>query len=404
MKKTIIKRIFTSLTILALVQNANAQCDPRTGFDPVGRPCGGAIQTSTVFLRIAPDARGAAMGDAGIATEADANSMHYNASKMVFAANPFSGSVTYTPWLQALGVNDVYMAYLSGYAQFGSGERKQAAGLSVRFFSLGQIPFADDIGTPLNVGQPREVEVAAAYARQLSKNLSVAGSLKFIYSNLATGQTVANSAEPIRSARAGAVDVSMTYRKPFLIGDKKSDLQVGLAISNLGNKVNYNRTSDFLPTTLGIGLGWSYHFDQYNQINLAFDISKLLVPTPRPLDTADVDGNRIPDWKDASPVEGVFNSFADAPGGAREELKELMYSVGVEYWYDKQFAVRAGYYYEDRSKGGRRYLTAGLGLRYSFLGINLSYLVPQGGIRGPLDNTLRFSLIFDLNSFKPDQE
>lgn len=403
MKKVIIKGILSSLTILSLANTAIAQCGS-TGYDPLGRPCGGTIQTSTVFLRINPDARSAGMGDAGIATEADANAMHFNASKMVFAANPFSASATYTPWLQSLGVNDVYMAYLSGYTQFGSGERKQAAGLSVRFFSLGQIQFTDDIGTPLNVGQPREMEIAAAYARQLSPNLSVAGSLKYIYSNLATGQSVANSAEPIRSAQAGAVDISMTYRKPFKIGDKQSNLQVGLAINNLGNKVNYNRTADFLPTNLGLGLGWSYNLDEFNQLNFAFDINKLLVPTPQPLDTADVDRNGIADWKDISPVEGIFKSFGDAPGGASEELKELMYSIGVEYWYDKQFAVRVGYFYEDRSKGGRQYLTAGLGLRYSFLGINMSYLVPQGGTRGPLDNTLRFSLIFDLNSFKPDKD
>ncbi|MFM2266598.1 MAG: hypothetical protein RL757_38 [Bacteroidota bacterium] len=396
MKKRIFSSALSLVSMLALVHStANAQCTTGPNGTKVtitGQPCSGTIQTATVFLRIAPDARGGAMGDAGIATGADANSIHYNASKSVFADQETSISATYTPWLQGLGVNDIYLAYLAGYKQFGSGENKQAINFELGYFSLGKISWTDDQGLPISEGSPRELVAAASYARQLGKNLAIGGTVKYVYSNLASGLSVGG--ETVSSGQAGAVDISLTYNKPLKISGeaKKADLRVGLAISNIGNKINYVRTADFLPANLGLGAGFTYHIDKFNDFTVALDINKLLVPSP--------DSART--WRNKSPIEGIFSSFGDAAGGGKEELQELMYSLGLEYWYDKQFAVRAGYFYEHKNKGGRQYFTAGLGLRYNFLGINMSYLVPTSSQRGPLDNTLRFSLLFDLNSFKAE--
>lgn len=384
--------------ILTTKNTAFAQCID--GFLPNGQSCGGTVQTAVPFLRINPDARSGAMGDVGIGLSADANSINFNASKLAFATQNFGASLSYTPWLRNLGVNDIYMAYGTGFYQFGT-KVKQAVGIGLRYFSLGNITWTDFNAQPLGEGSPREFEIATSYSRQLSPNLAVGATGKFIYSNLASGQSPdGGGGDRIQSGIAGAVDISLTYRKPIKMDAGKSDLTIGAVVSNVGNKISYLRSADFLPTNLGIGAAWDIPFDQYNSIVIAADINKLLVPTPQPNDSTDANNNKIPDWKDASVVSGMFKSFSDAPGGISEEFKELVYSVGVEYWYDKQFAVRAGYFYENKSKGGRQYFTVGLGLKYNVLGINLSYLVPTSSQRGPLDNTLRFSLLFDAASFK----
>ena len=395
MKKSVFTLIISSL-FLTLGTSLSAQC--YGGVTPDGQDCGGTLQTAVPFVLINPDARSGALGDAGIAISADANAIHFNASKYALSAQKFGMSLTYTPWLKNLGVNDIYLAYAAGYYQFG-GSVKQAVGFSLRYFSLGSIQWTDYNAQPLGEGNPREIEVAASYSRQLSENFAVGATAKYIYSNLATGQSVDGS-EKIASGNAGAVDISMTYRKPIPMAAGKSSLTIGAAIKNIGNKVTYLRSSDFLPTNLGIGAAWEIPLDQYNSITLIADVNKLLVPTPRPKDSTDTNGNGIPDWKDVSPISGIFKSFGDAPGGLSEELKEINFSLGVEYWYDKQFAVRAGYFHEDKQKGGRQYFTVGLGLKYNVLGINLSYLVPTSSQKGPLDNTLRFSLLFDAASFK----
>lgn len=393
------KAILTCLTLLSILLSVNsiqAQCDPVSGKNVLGQPCGGTIQTAVPFLRINPDARSGAMGDVGIAISPDANAMHFNASKLAMADQKFGGSLSYTPWLRNLGVNDIYLAYLSGFYQFGSGV-KQAVGVSLRYFSLGDIQWTDYNAVSLGTGSPREFEFAASYSRQLSENLSVGATGKYIYSNLATGQSVngGGAGEAIHSGTSGAVDISMTYKQPIKRNGGKGDYTVGVAISNIGGKVNYYKSQDFLPTNLGIGGALNLPFDQFNRIVFALDLNKFLVPTPIPLAQ---DPTRS--WKDVGPVAGIFKSFADAPGGFSEELKEVNISAGAEYWYDNQFAFRAGYFYEDKDKGGRQYLTVGLGLKYSVVGINLSYLVPTSSSRGPLDNTLRFSLLFDAASFK----
>jgi hypothetical protein len=398
MKKTLIILFATGLFFgtNTFVSAQQKGCDPFTKKDPLGRDCGGAVQTAVPFLMINPDARSGAMGDVGIGISPDANAIHFNASKYAMATQPFGMSLTYTPWLRSLGVTDIYLAYAAGYYQFGTNV-KQAIGVSLRYFSLGSIQWTDFNASVLGEGTPREFETAVSYSRQLSKNLSVGATGKFIYSNLATGLSADGGSEKISSGRAGAVDFSMTYRLPMKMAAGKSELMIGAVVKNIGNKITYLRSSDFLPQNLGIGAAWDIPLDQYNSIVVAMDINKLLVPTPG--DTTR-NANGVLTWKDKSPVSAMLGSFGDAPGGAQEELKEFNFSAGVEYWYDKQFAVRAGYFHEHAEKGGRRYFTVGLGLKYNVMGINLSYLVPTSSQRGPLDNTLRFSLLFDAASFR----
>lgn len=364
------------------------------------------IVTAVPFLRIVPDARFGGMGDCGIAMAPDPNSMHFNASNLAFAEKDFGVSATYTPWLRALGLSDVYLAYLSAYGKI---DKNQSIGFGLRFFSLGSIQFTDFQGNPLQTFRPNEFEISAAYARQLSKNFSAGLTMKFIYSRLANNINVGGY--DVRPGTAVAADLSFTYRKPMKINDHKALLTAALAISNLGTKISYTQSAnrDYIPTNLGLGFSFSYDFDEHNSITAGLDVNRLLVPTPIPRQIPDENGdlvdnpnfdtdvNGIPDFKEQSVPAAMFSSFGDAPGGAVEELREFNVSTGLEYWYDKQFAVRAGYFYEHPKKGGRRYLSVGLGVRYSVFGINFSYLVPTSNNRNPLDNTLRFSLTFDFD-------
>jgi hypothetical protein len=383
-----------------------AQCN--NGINPItGERCANAVTSAVPFLRITPDSRGGAMGDAGLATTADANSMHYNPSKIAFADKKVSVSATFTPWMRAIGLNDVYLAYLSGYSKL---DDRQGIGFSLRYFSMGEIDFTDDFGGALGTGRPNEFEVAAGYSRKLSDKLSAGVSAKFIYSNLATGQQVEGI--EIRPGIAGAADISMTYRTPMNAGDRKGDFALGLAVHNLGNKVTYtsSRVRDYLPMNLGLGMAYTLHLDDYNRLTLTTDFNKLLVPTPcdDPI-AANCDGldgtepNQVADYREYAPVRAVFSSFGDAPGGFQEELKEITTSIGVEYWYDDQFAVRGGYFREHYSKGNRKYFTVGLGVKYQVFGLNFSYIIPTTNQRNPLDNTLRFSLIFDFAAFDEEE-
>jgi len=346
------------------------------------------------FLRIVPDARGGAMGDVGIATAADPNKMHYNPSALAFANKNVSVSATYTPWMRALGLQDVYLAYLSGYTKL---DEFQTLGFGLRYFSLGDIEFTDENGQSLGQGRPNEFEFAGAYSRKLTDKFSAAVGAKFIYSNLATGQRVEGT--EIKPGIAGGADLSVTYKTPIKVTKNDSELTIGAAVSNLGSKITYTNSinRDFIPTNLGLGLAWKFNLDEYNSLTITSDFNKLLVPTPRPDIDEDADG--IPDYRQLSPIGGVFRSFSDAPGGFSEELKEITTGLGAEYWYDDQFALRAGYFYEHYSKGNRKYFSVGLGLKYNIFGINFSYLVPTTNQRNPLDNTLRFSLLFDFAAF-----
>ncbi|MEY4935510.1 MAG: hypothetical protein RIS64_1869 [Bacteroidota bacterium] len=386
MKNFFFRLVGASAILTTVTTTLTGQCHDK--IDPLGRPCRNVIQTAVPFMRIAPDARSGAMGDVGIATSPDANAMHFNASKLVFAEQSTGASVTYTPWLRNLGVDDIYLADFAGFYQFGEGKRKQAVGIDLRYFSLGKIDWTDENGTRLSEGVPREFSAAVGYSRQLTDKLSVGLTGKFIYSNLAAGLSIGS--QQIGSGKAGAADVSLTYKTPIKMSDKKTNLMLGLAVSNIGSKVTYVKNGDFLPTNMGLGAAWEIPLDQYNTITFALDVNKLLVPTP----------DSLGEWRTLGSVAGIFRSFADSKSNFGEKMRELYWSTGVEYWYDKQFAVRAGYFYEHSTKGGRQYFTAGLGLKYNVFGINLSYLVPTTSQRNPLDNTLRFSLLFDLGSFK----
>jgi len=384
---------YLSLFALALLLSGQAQAQCLSG-DP--KDCPNAIITAVPFLRIVPDARSAAMGDAGIAISADANAMHFNASKLAFIDSDHGISASYSPWLRSLGLQDVYLAYLSGFKRLGD---DQTLGASLRYFSLGDLQFTDINGLSLGQGKPNEFEISLAYARKLSEYFSAGLTGKFIYSNLAGGQQIDNI--DIVPATAGAVDISFTYQAPINIADK-STLRIGTSISNIGSKISYTKSEfkDFMPGNLGIGGALEMNFDDYNQLTFTMDINKLLVPTPiSPDDTVNYDANNnlYPDFREKPLFEGVFGSFTDAPGGFSEEMREISFCWGAEYWYNKQFAFRAGYYYEHFTKGNRQFLTAGLGLRYNVFGLNVSYLVPTSNQRSPLDNTLRFSVIFHFD-------
>lgn len=359
---------------------------------PSGGPCINTVVTAVPFLRIAPDARGGAMGDAGLALSPDANAMHYNASRLAFTDEDLALSATYTPWLQALGLNDVYLAYLAGHKQL---DENQTVGASVRYFSLGSIQFTDDNNNALGIGQPNEFEIAVAYARRLSPNFGVSISAKYVNSNLAAGQQV--NGQILQAGQAFAADLGVNYRSEPL-GPNGNIFSFGAAITNVGNKIGYSLDTirDFLPANLGIGGAYTFNIDEYNKLTLTAEINKLLVPTP--CDGAEGCPRTNEEINDLSPVSGLLTSFGDAPDGFGEELRELTWTVGAEYWYAEQFAVRGGYFHEDNTKGGRRYLTAGIGLKYNIFGINLSYLVPTSNQRTPLDNTLRFSLLFDFGA------
>jgi hypothetical protein len=388
--------VILGLTLFS-IQLVNAQCylgEDGRYYNLDGTPCTNTVVSAVPFLRIISDARSGAMGDAGIAVSADPNAMHFNASKLVFSDQSLGLAATYTPWLRSIGLNDVYLAYLTGFKKI---DDLQTVGFGLRYFSLGSIQFTDPNGTPLNTGRPNEFELSGAYARKLSEKLSAAVTGKFIYSNLAAGNIV--NGEVIEPGIAGAADFSMTYKTPIKVSKGESDLTIGLAITNIGSKITYTNSlfRDFLPANFGLGGAWTFNFDTHNSLTFTTDINKMLVPTPCQGLDCDQDRDGRADYKDVSPVSAIFSSWADAPEGLSEEIKEFTYSVGTEYWYDKQFAVRAGYFSEHRQKGNRKFFTVGLGLKYNLFGLNFSYLVPTTSRRNPLDNTLRFSMLFNFN-------
>ncbi len=388
--KNLLLLVVSTIT-LTLTTNAQITLGNGTGDSYLN-----TVTTAVPFLRIAPDARSGGMADVGIAISPDANSIFWNASKLVFIddEHPSGISITYTPWLKNL-VNDIYLAYLTGYWKV---DELQALSASLRYFSLGTITFTDASGNILQDFRPNEFAFDLAYSRKLADNLSAGLNLKYLYSNLATGQVV-NGVE-IKPAQGVAADLSMFYTNTFKTNGKKSDLGLGLNISDIGNKITYTSSieKDYIPTNLGLGAAYGINFDDYNKLTLALDLNKLLVPTP---DTTDSDPqNGIPDFKEQTVISGMLSSFGDAPNGFSEEMHEIIIAAGLEYWYDQKFAVRTGYFYEDDTKGGRQFFTVGLGLRYNVFGLDFSYLVPTSNNQNPLDNTLRFTLMFNLDALK----
>ncbi|MCO6498173.1 MAG: type IX secretion system outer membrane channel protein PorV [Chitinophagaceae bacterium] len=353
------------------------------------------VTTAVPFLRISPDARAGGMGDAGIATIPDASSIFWNLSKIPFAKSNSAISLTYTPWLKALDLNDVYLISASGYHQM---DEEQAISASVRYFSLGNIQFTDNSGYPLQQYRPREFSIDAGYSRKLSEVLGVGIALRYINSSLANGTSGGATYKP-GSAVAG--DLSLFYNGSES-GDE-SGFNAGLVLSNLGSKIAYTsdaQEKDYIPANFGLGASYVNVFDETSKLTVALDINKLLVPTPPALG----DSAGLANYRDKSVISSWISSFGDAPGGFKEELKEFTISAGAEFSYNDQFLFRAGYFYEAPTKGDRKYFTIGAGLNYNMFGLNFSYLIPTGsGVnRNPLSNTLRFSILFNLdkdNSF-----
>jgi hypothetical protein len=350
------------------------------------------VTTAVPFLRISPDARSGGMGDIGVATIPDANSSFWNQAKYPFAVSKSAIAVTYTPWLKGLGLNDVYLASMAGYYKL---DDNQAISASLRYFSLGNIQFTDNLGNNLQTYRPREFAFDAGYSRKLSDNLGIGIALRYINSNLASGQSSSGSTYKTGSSVAG--DISLFHDGTTRSSDG-SGLNWGIALSNLGSKISYTNDAserDFIPANLGLGVAYVKAFDESNKVTFGLDINKLLVPTP----PAVGDSAGLVNYHSKGVVSSWFSSFTDAPGGFKEEMREFQISVGAEYMYNDQFAFRAGYFYEDPTKGNRKYFTVGAGLNYNMVGLNFSYLVPSGsGInRNPLSNTLRFSIIFNLD-------
>jgi hypothetical protein len=355
---------------------------------------------------IAPDARGGALGDAGVATSPDVNSMHWNPAKYAFIDKKMGFSLSFSPWLRKL-VNDIYLGYLAGYYKI---DDRQTVAMTMRYFSLGEILFTDEIGNPLNYYSPYEFSIDGTYARKFSERWSGGIAARFIYSNLTQGQYVGGAESS--AGTSVAADISIYNVNPIEMGALDGVFAWGLNISNIGAKISYSQTNikkDFIPTNFRIGPSLQINIDEFNSMTFTLDINKLLVPTP-PIYARDTNGQFVTDASgekeilkgmnpDVSVVNGMMQSWYDAPNGFSEEMREFSFAVGVEYWYNKLFAIRGGFFYEDKTKGNRKFFTLGAGLKYNVFSLDFAYLIPLEQ-QNPLENTLRFSLQFDFDAFK----
>jgi hypothetical protein len=363
------------------------------------------ITTAVPFLMIAPDARGGGMGDAGVSSAPDANSMHWNPAKYAFIDKDMGFSVSYSPWLRAL-VSDINLAYLAGFKRI---DDKQTIGASLLYFSLGDITFTDITGEIIGNYKPNEFAVDVTYSRKLGPKWSAAVSARFIHSQLTQGQNVAGAAT--KAGNAGATDVAFYYTTPLKSNSLYGgSFNLGVNISNIGSKISYsddNTEKDFIPTNLRFGPSITLDIDEYNTLSFMIDVNKLLVPTsPVYGNDTIINGNDTTINKNVilagrdpniGIVRAMYQSFYDAPGGFEEEMREFSFSIGAEYWYDKQFGIRGGYFWEDRTKGNRKFFTLGASLRYNVFGLDFSYLIPTDQ-KNPLENTLRFTLTFNFDA------
>jgi hypothetical protein len=343
-----------------------------------------AISTAVPFLNITPDSRSGAMGDAGVALSPDVNANYWNPAKLAFIEDNNDISLSYSPWLRHL-VPDVSLAYLSYAHKIND---RNTFGASLRYFNLGSIQLIDQNQVDQGTYKPSEFSLDASFARKFGNNLSLGLTMRYIYSNFSNGAFISGTGQQNRAGSAIAAGVSLFYSNPY--GDNKT-FSFGTNISNIGNKISYsdNGAKYFLPTNLKMGVANTWAIDSTNKFTLAFDVNKLLVPTP-PI--RDADGNIISGKDDnVSVPAGFFQSFGDAPGGFSEELKEFSLSPGVEYMYNNRFAIRAGYFYENPNKGNRHYATFGVGLKYDIFNFDFSYLAASQQ-NSPLANTLRFTL------------
>ena len=399
-----IRLSFFLLCVLAVSRSFGQDTEPSDGSR--------VISTAVPFLTISPDARSGGMGDLGAATTPDAYSIFWNPAKYAFIDKTFGFGIGYVPWLRNL-VNDIGLASVVGFGKFGD---KQAIAASLRFFSMGEVMFTNDVGDELGAVKPNEWALDATYARKFSREFSGAVSGRFIYSNLVP-VNYSNSYD-VRPGTSIAADVAVYYHHEMEIkGISNAYIDFGLNISNIGVKMSYSNSTalrDFIPTTLRLGPSFTMDLDDYNRISISLDLAKLLVPTPPVYlkdytgsrDSTDANGKRII-YKgkdpDVSVVKGMIQSFYDAPYGFKEEMQEINITAAAEYWYNKLFSVRAGYFYESKYKGDRQFFTLGAGLRYNVFGLDFSYLIPIKQ-NNPLQNTLQFTLLFNFdNTKKPEK-
>ncbi len=383
--------------VLAGVQLSFAENKIKDEFNP--------IQTGVTSLGIAPDARGASMGDLGAATDPDVNSQFWNPSKYAFAYSQAGVSLSYTPWLRKL-VNDIFLANLAGYWKLGSNDN-QALSASLRYFSLGEVNSTDGAGVTSSIN-PYEMAVYVGYSRKLSEKFSMGVVFRYIYSDL--GYNLSDVGDNSTGASAFSADLSGYFTTYPIIGRNECQWSWGFDISNIGTKVAYqngNRPA-YLPTNFRLGTTFMFPLADYHTLAFSLDLNKLLVPTrPRQKDYLDADGQEdkeaydkaLQDWEDMSPITGIFKSFSDAPGGMKEELREITYSIGAEYSYNQQFFLRAGYYHESEFKGNRQYFGFGAGFSLNVVRLDASYMLATAQT-SPLDQTLRFTLTFDMDGLR----
>ena len=369
------------LAVMSMAAAAQAQ-EKLDQFNPVDH--------AVISQTIAPDARSAGMGDVGAATDPDVNSQYWNPAKYPFCISRAGVALNYTPWLRQL-VKDIDLAYVAGYYRIGD---YSAVSASLRYFSLGEVTSGD-----MTVN-PYEMSVDAAYSLMLSEKFSIAAAIRWIYSDLRYDYT-----EDSSPASAFAADLAMYYNNYFMMGNRECQLGLGMNISNVGSKITYygDDRSQFLPANLRIGASVMIPIDEYNRFSISADANKLLVPTVPVQEegesAADYHARVIEEYSDMSSITGIFKSFGDAPGGFKEELEEIQWSVGAEYVYHDQFSVRAGYHHESENKGNRKYFTVGGGFRMSVFSLDVGYVISTAQ-SNPLDQTLRFSLAFDMDGIK----
>jgi hypothetical protein len=340
------------------------------------------ITTAVPFLRLSADARTAGMGDVGLATSPDANSMFYNGSKTVFNEKKYGVGLTYTPWLKELDIKNSYQMALSSYYKLND---KEAVSFGIRYFSLGNFTLTDNVGQEVSTFKPRDMAIEAGYSRKLSEKLGVGLNLRYINSRLADNTNGSNA----KAGNSVAADLSAFYML-------KKDWNVAIALTNLGSKINYGGSSSFIPATFAIGTAYTKNFNEENKLTFGLDITKLMVPTPPDANDAD----KVAAYENKGVVGSWFSSFGDAPGGFSEELKEFQLGLGAEYTYKNQFSVRTGYFGENKLKGNRNYFTMGAGIKYNVAGLNFSYLIPTGNNanNSALRNTFRVSVLFDMDN------
>ena len=378
-------KILIAVALLLKVTGSVAQ-DTKSAFNPVDH--------AVISQTIAPDARAGAMGDVGAATDPDVNSQYWNPAKYPFCISRAGLSLNYTPWLRKL-VNDIALAYVAGYYRIG---QYAAVSGSVRYFSLGEV-FTSMDENAMTV-KPYEMSVDVGASLMLSEKFSIAAAIRWIHSDLRFDYT-----EDASPASAFAADLACYYQNYLNIGQRECQLGLGLNISNVGSKIKYygDDRSQFLPANLRLGASLMVPVDDYNRFTIAADVNKLLVPTvPKQNDgesTEDYQQRVLNEYNDVSSISGIFKSFGDAPGGFKEELEEIQWSIGAEYVYHDRFSIRAGYHNESENKGNRKYFTVGGGFRMSVFSLDVGYVISTAQ-SNPLDQTLRFTLAFDMDGIK----